>query len=750
MKSLGETVTMKITNIGAQGYPGIGKTSVLDLAMGKEPASTRTSTDCIELPYMMIKSEDSDGKIRWEKVGTDKMFRMVCEAVKKTIEDIPPDNAVSIATVSQSTEHAIPAVAKEHIATLAIAKEHASLAVVKKEATPAVEQVPPPSASSMQTPDLPSHDSSLDPSSDSIPPSIWFSRLINQLAQRTGNKTSGVIFNSHWVFVNDCGGQPPFLDAAALFPQNICLQIFPLKLDESLNKRAEFSYYVNDKPAKIDQGVLLTHEQIIETLAKSVAAIQPPYIPSAIVSPSVAKFTIVGTFYDQLQVKKCPETLQDKLSTLKTLLKPYMDFHVGSELILPLNAITKGEKRKDLTKELQTLIFDTSDVTMNVEMRLCWFGFYLSLLTTAEKEEKAVLKLDECYTIGHSLGMDNDETDNAIRLFHSIGLIMHFNTTFENLKNFVIVFTKPVLKTVSKIISVSFLDMDFLKGQKINVSIGDKNQLQYYGFLKVHTLKKCLDSKIDEELLLKILEHVKIIAKLPREDYFMPCALSYAQPKDLHEILNDLPPYPWVIKLREERGVIDDYIPIPVGYLPTLAIFLLTQDKTPFSTNRSKLQYRNVINLQYKRRGTVYLVEHHFQLEVYYSYCDDLPDQCSAIRCLVRESMQLTEERLRIREGAITMVDSFLCPCDSEKDMCTSSGHHTCFYISPEKIECCKQEKIITYALETHHLCWLSSGMCTRLLVLNNILCKLIIIINYLLQNIYTHIYFSFALFVLA
>lgn len=205
MKSLGETVTMEITNIGTQGYPGIGKTSVLDLAMGKEPASTRTSTDCIELPlhHMMIKSKDSDGRIKWEKVGTDEMFRMVCEAVKKTIEDIPPDNAVSIATVSQSTERAIPAVAKEHT----------SLAVVKKEATPAVEQVPPPSASSMQTPDLPSgyspglsHDSSLDPSSDSIPPSIWFSKLINQLAQRTGNETSGVIFNSHWVFVNDCGG----------------------------------------------------------------------------------------------------------------------------------------------------------------------------------------------------------------------------------------------------------------------------------------------------------------------------------------------------------------------------------------------------------------------------------------------------------------------------------------------------------------------------------------------------------------
>ena len=77
-KSLGVTVTMEITNIGTQGYPGIGKTSVLDLAMGKEPATTRTSTDCVDPPsrYLMIDSTDSVG-VRWENVTTDKMFEMV-------------------------------------------------------------------------------------------------------------------------------------------------------------------------------------------------------------------------------------------------------------------------------------------------------------------------------------------------------------------------------------------------------------------------------------------------------------------------------------------------------------------------------------------------------------------------------------------------------------------------------------------------------------------------------------------------
>ena len=61
--SLGEKVEMEITNVGTQGYPGIGKTSVLDLAMGKNPVSTRSSTDCVDPPsrYLMIDSCSKEG-----------------------------------------------------------------------------------------------------------------------------------------------------------------------------------------------------------------------------------------------------------------------------------------------------------------------------------------------------------------------------------------------------------------------------------------------------------------------------------------------------------------------------------------------------------------------------------------------------------------------------------------------------------------------------------------------------------------
>ena len=263
---------MEITNVGTQGYPGIGKTSVLNLAMGKEPAPTRTSTDCVDEPsrYLMIDSEEG---VKWENVTTGKMFKLVCEAMKKTIEEKnPPDIAESYEPTPAASQSASDT-EREHL-------------------PPQASNTSPSVVESAPSPDVSSYSGF-----------TVFPELLKKLST---SDSSGVIFNSHWMMVTDCGGQPPFLDAAALFLRNSCLQIFPVKLNEPLSKRPEFTYFNEGVCASFDEDcVPLTHKQIIETLAKSVASIQPPYTPSATECPKGAKFTIVGTFKDE--ANKCSE-----------------------------------------------------------------------------------------------------------------------------------------------------------------------------------------------------------------------------------------------------------------------------------------------------------------------------------------------------------------------------------------------------------------------------------------------------------
>ena len=61
----------------------------------------------------------------------------------------------------------------------------------------------------------------------------------------------------------------------------------------------------------------------------------------------------------------------------------------------------------------------------------------------------------------------------------------------------------------------------------------------------------------------------------------------------------------------------------------------------------------------------------------------------------------MTEEKLHIREGAITKVDSFLCSCGEG-----SRAQHICAY-NPETqiVNVRRQEEV--FVLEAHHQLWL-------------------------------------------
>ena len=696
--SLGVTVTMNITNIGTQGYPGTGKTSILDLAMGKEPAPQRNSTDCIDPPsrYMLINSEDcSAAQIEWENVTTDKMFEMVCGAVKKTIEESPLDTA-RLHSDKPTAAAALPVA----IGTSSLAANNTT--APEYVPTPVGNELVPPTAAAVGSAnEIPAV---AEPSLDPLSPNIgftWFPDLLRELHSST---SSGVIFNSHWMMVTDCGGQPPFLDAAALFLRNSCLQIFPLKLNESLSKIAEFSYFFCGTSANCDQfDLLLTNQQIMETLAKSTASIQPPYTPSATECPKAAKFTIVGTFEDEAH--HCSETVAEKESILKQVLEPYEAFRVqlGSKVILPINAVAMDtETKKERTESAKKLrrLLKKANVTMKVDVKLRWFGFLLSMLTIAEKDGKAILTLSECYRLGDSLEMDKSETKKAIRFFHDISLIMHFDT--PKLRDSVIIDTKPVLNNLSRLITLSFLDEDFLAEHydDIVLPVGAKELLQHHGRFTRSSLESCVEfsESIPLQFFVDILEHVKIVAAIDQtSEYFMPCALPYAteMPHSSH---------PWVIRLRVRRGVDEEYVPIPVGYLPAILVFLLTMFPDHFSLNRRQRQYRNVIKLCYKPGGVVCLVERHLQLEVHYSCCDQLQQECAIIRNHVLESIRLTEEKLHIREGAITKVDSFLCSCGKGR------AHHICAYNPETHIVECEETREV-FVLEPQHQLWLGRSM---------------------------------------
>ena len=64
--------------------------------------------------------------------------------------------------------------------------------------------------------------------SNLLQPKRYLAIVSELLKKMVSIKCSTEIFSLKWVIVSDCGGQPPFLDAAALFLRNSSLRIILL------------------------------------------------------------------------------------------------------------------------------------------------------------------------------------------------------------------------------------------------------------------------------------------------------------------------------------------------------------------------------------------------------------------------------------------------------------------------------------------------------------------------------------------
>ena len=443
MDMLGYNVTVSISNVTIHGLPDTGKTSVIDLTMGRPPAEDRHSTGFAEPPSCSIiaagdgSSEDGE----WEMLPAEKMRDVLC----KTMEKFSNPNPVSIDYHSLKLDTTGPEhEAEENILSLF---DPLYCPPVHNEATKDVKR------------DYP--------------------QILRDLIKRLPvvNEPT-TLSEARLILMSDSGGHPNYLDVFPLFICNKCLVIYTLKLNEQLDAIPKFSYFIQDRSIRIADTMLqYSYWQLLESLAKSMTSFFPSLSPL-----SQCRFTIVGTFADKMEECR-DETIRDKNNTIANNLKAYEQLRVNykGKPIFPIHAITSDEQqRKEYMLELRRLINKESPC-IKVDIKLLWFVFYLSLQSRAKAKQRAILSLQECLDIGSSLDMDEQETRKAITFFHKLNLIFHCQS--EELDNcFVIIDLKPIFDLVSNLIGVSFIDeqelYDFFC---ISLPPGVKEHFQKYG-----------------------------------------------------------------------------------------------------------------------------------------------------------------------------------------------------------------------------------------------------------------------------
>ena len=638
-EALDQTITVTTTNLVVSGSPGSGKTSVVSLSVGEPAPTVRNSTGCVEKPVRAIAHGAMHARgTKLQKLEGKAFLRMINQAMRHEIEKtMRSRHASRVATTSGN---------------------------------------PPPCKQRRQEVQHPAAEHS-EPAAAEEDIKV-FAKLLEEVFS---TDSSPDFLTAHLVLTIDSGGQPNFMDAAHLFLRNNSLYLLTIKLNERLDEKPKFDFYINGKPISMcNTDVQLTNLQLVECLAKNVSSVQlttPNTEDGA--EPRQAKFMIVGTFCDKAS-ECCDETIADKNRILRDRLKDCESDRIdeGEDVILAVNAITSDpEEREKAALRLQEKITTTPGTTIKTKIKLRWFGLLLHLLDEAEKKSLSILSLSEVLAAAKSLKMSEQETRLALKFFHELNLIMHYPT--KKLDHLVIVDVNPVLELVSHLIGVSFIDKHMLDEIfKPNLPTDAQKKLRDYGRFSRDILDSSFpfSASFTADVFLDLLEHISVVARIVKAgqtSYFLPCALPYAPERILRDKEQNCT-NSWSVRLKIRRETIQVVVPIPKGYVPTLAVCLL--NSTEFEADTTNPQYRDIMCLCYSAGSHVYLIERDHQVEINYSGAELLPEQCSIIRSKIMAALVEVEEKLHFVPDILTKEDMFVCSCNEPcRHFCTYNPH---------------------------------------------------------------------------
>ena len=160
-------------------------------------------------------------------------------------------------------------------------------------------------------------------SSESLSPSVHCTVKNEILLKLHSVQESPQLFQSHWIYAVDSGGQSAFIDIAPALLRYTSVNILTHKLNEKLEDKVKFYCSIDGCQIDISEERHITHLQLLEASNRSLVSFYPPNLPDINVKPSHDKpFSLVlGTFYDK--ISDSGESLDEKEAILSPILKPF-------------------------------------------------------------------------------------------------------------------------------------------------------------------------------------------------------------------------------------------------------------------------------------------------------------------------------------------------------------------------------------------------------------------------------------------
>ena len=650
-------VRLNIINMLLSGVARSGKTSLKLLLTDLPPPSVRLSTSCMENIRPVSTSKYKITGRGWVEVSQEKLLSLL---IQTTSEHPKQSRAQSI-----------------------------GMRVTKalQEMTSSSESNPGPTMS---------HESNTETGTSEMDKAIGevieslVSKVARELKVTEGehapvsmkHEEGGELFDSTWVYISDCGGQPQFHDISPLFIRHVSVAAIVLRLID------DFSSFPLDKYYEFGQIVgppHASHMTLEETLKSLIRCIE-----SHCSQEKKPKLIFVGTFLDKLvSTTALEEKNKAVLDMIPACIKKQVVYNKGlKHPIFALNTLSREEDAHGIAESIRKAIEACHPLEIKVPIWWLFLDIYLQELSC--RLERGVLRKIECFKLAVRFGFESEDLEAALVFFNEVCIAHYYPSIFPDK---VFVNAQILLDKISELTEYAII----LRNADAEGAVdGNLKRLAQEGvitldFLKLDRFKKhYVKGLFSPEDMLLIMKELLVIAPIPlvgesdsafsKAEFFMP------------SLLNSIPP----TELDMYRISSDAFSPIAIcfpsgsirsGIFCCLVVYMMKYPKWTVSLpNSRKLVFlaKNCVKFHFPGRPcTITLIDSFSYIEVYIKSPPAVGKElCPIIRDQLLDGVTAACDVLHYCDD--TPHVSIFCPCALSAEKLhlaevDSSGYWICF-----------------------------------------------------------------------
>ena len=640
-------VKLNIINMLLSGVAGSGKTSLKLLLTDKPPPPQRNSTPCMEKPVRVNIRPVSSSKIQstgrgWVETSQEKLLSLLAQIIAKHPKKGPAQS-------------------------------------VGMKVTKALQQLTPSSGSTSDLESLPSGESNTQ--NTEIPPtssrigeamSEVTESLVNEVAQKLEleskpaspiklNQEGGELFDSTWVYISDCGGQPQFHDISPLFIQHISVAAIVFRLTDDFSSFPLDEYYKDGQLVGLPHA---SHMTLGETLMSLIRSIDSHCLPER-----KPKLIFVGTFFDQIVSMN---SLEGKNRAVLDMVPANMKKQIVynerlKHPIFALNLLSREEETLSIAEIIRKAI--EACLALEIKVPVFWFFLDFNLQILSVRLDRGVLSKQECLMLAIRFGFEEKHLEAALIFFDKVCIAHCYPSILPN-----IVFVNAQIP-LDKISELAEYAITLRNADTKGAIDGKLKRMAEEGVITLEFLqldrfrKHYVEGIFNPVDMLLIMKELLVIAPIPlvggsdcdlsKSEFFMPSLLKSVPSSELEQRRNSL----------STISPIAIYFPsgcIRSGVFCCLVVYLIKVHKWEVLLHSGDpvLLAKNCVRFQFPDHPcTINLIDSFFYIEVHTNTPPDIGKKlCGTIRCQILDGIRVACDILHYNNDVPKV--SIFCPCE--------------------------------------------------------------------------------------